>query len=630
MTARYSVQVGWDSTAMEELALTGFYDANASTIQRLAREQETASPVRLIFDFAAAGVPPIRELMQFWAGWIDESDHWLQTPDPPFLGFIVQLEGGGAATHTISAQVQSMQWLLSRATVIGWPTGESDGIPTAGYPPDASVTDWLVGSTGAGAAYDGVVRTYIPNALYDGVDPYFDTLLLDATAIPGGNTEALVGQWGFKTLDAILQDLVGVARYVAARDTGLLIEPVYFWQTVAEGAVLRPRFRWIDANDTASKTVKATFSVTPAPGEFGFRDFTHTRDAKDVRTDVVVQGVGGDPTTGALIYSRYQAHTTDYPCEYLPNGWGGEPFFDTTIDTLAKADAVAAALGYRVWGALGTLTWLTDGVAEGGTACTYFEPGDVIALTDPAEGQDATRYVVRKVTVQGGTAGHPVYRLEVGDVIPSPKDLIRGATIVQPHRRAVAGGDGGATRGAALGVNGMPGAPPLLPVERLPSNAAQTVIRGANPDTPGLTIRPPVQQPGDPPVLTPAPGFRAQTYNATTSTWEDKTWVSADDGRPHPAEFHLGTFSTDGSFSVTVAVRTVTVTALDLAGTGSATLLRNGTAVSSAISGEGHHVLSTPITYSPSPSSGTPGDKIGVTISGSDAGDPLHLVYWEA
>jgi hypothetical protein len=176
----------------------------------------------------------------------------------------------------------------------------------------------------------------------------------------------------------------------------------------------------------------------------------------------------------------------------------------------------------------------------------------------------------------------------------------------------------------------MPGAPPLLPVERLPSNAAQTVIRGANPDTPGLTIRPPVQQPGDPPVLNPAPALRAQTYNATTTTWEDKTWVSADDGRPHPAECHLGSYVADGSFLVTVAVRTVTITALDLAGTGSATLLRNGTAVSSAISGDGHHVLGTPITYSPSPSSGTPGDKLGVTISGSDSSDPLVVVAWES
>jgi hypothetical protein len=627
MTAIYSVQIGWDSSAMHEVAQTGFWDSNASTLQRMAREADTASPVRLVFDFADGTVPEIRELMQLWAGWQD-GGVWQQTPDPPFMGFLTQLEGGGAAVHTLGGQVNSLQFLNTRATVIGWPTGESDGLPTAGYPPDHSVTDWLVGDTGSGAPYDGVVRSYVANALYDGVDSAFDSLILDATAIPGGNTEALVGQWGFTTLDAILQDLVGVARYVAAQ-TGDLIEPVYFWQTVADGAVLRPRFRFIDTNATAGKTVVATFSISPAAGEIGFWDFSHTRDGKDVRTDVVVKGIGSDPITGALVYSRFQDHLADYPCEYLPNGWGGEPYFDTSIGTQGTADAVAAAIGYRVWGALGALALTSDCVAEGGTAIIYLEQGDVIAIYDPAEGQLNTLYVVRKVTPQGNTAGHPTYRIEVGDVIPNIKDLIRGATIVQPHRRAIGAGGSPTTRGAALGTNGLPGAPPQIPVEYTPAHDAMNVIRAANPDTRGLKIRPPIQQPGDPPVLNPAPGFAAQTYNATTTTWEDKTWVSSDDGRPHPAEFHLGTYVTDGSYTVTVAVRTVTITAMDLAGTGSATLLRNGTDVSGAISGDGHHVLTTPITYSASTGSGSPGDKFGVTISGSDS-DGISVVCWEA
>jgi hypothetical protein len=306
MTVRYSVKIGWNSSAMYEVAYgQGFWDANVSTLQRMAREQDVSSPVRLIFDFNAPDVPEIHELMQLWAGWIDGTAY-LQAPDPPFMGFLTQLEGGGAAVHTISGQVNSLQFLNTRATVIGWPTGESDGLPTAGYPPDYSVTNWLVGT----APYPGVVRSYVANALYDGVDPAFDSLVLDATAIPGGNTDALVGQWGFTTLDAILQDIVGVARYVAARD-GNLIEPVYFWETVAQGSALRPRFRFIDINDTTG-TLKATFSVSPAAGEFYMEDFHHTRDGKDVRTDVVVKGIGSEG--GALIYSRYQGHVDDYPC----------------------------------------------------------------------------------------------------------------------------------------------------------------------------------------------------------------------------------------------------------------------------------------------------------------------------
>ncbi|HEX6608663.1 MAG TPA: hypothetical protein VF276_17320, partial [Chloroflexia bacterium] len=504
MTARYSVMVGWASTEMHEIAQTGFYDANASTLQRMARDQETASNVRIIFDFNAPGVPPIREWMQIWAGWRN-GNVWLQGPDPPFLGFLVQLEGSGAATHVITAQVQTMAYLTSRRTVIGWPTGESDGLPTAGYPADYSVGNWLVGDT----PYPGILRFYFPAILMDGIDPYFDTLTLDATAIPGGNTEALVGQWGFTTVEAVLQDMIGVSRYVAARDDGLLIEPVGWWQTVAQGSILRPRYRLIDANDTASKPVKGVFSVSPAVGEFPFEKFSHTRDGKDVRTDVVVKGIGSDPTTGALIYSRYQGHIADYPCEYLPDGIGGEPYFDTAIDTQAKADAVAATIGYRVWGALGALSWVTDGVAEGGTAITYFEPGDVIALYDPAEGQDYTRYVVRKVTPQGGTAGHPVYRIEVGDVIPNVKELIRGATIVQPHRRAIGTGGGTNTRGAALGTHGLPGAPPQIPMEARPVHSQQNNMRAAFTDVIDLTTDQPTQlRPDVDPDNPPTPAVR--------------------------------------------------------------------------------------------------------------------------
>jgi hypothetical protein len=504
MTVRYSVMLGYNSSSMQEVALTGFWDANASTLQRMAREQDAASPIRLTFDFNAPDVPPIREWMQIWAGW-KEGSAWLQGPDPPFLGFIVQLEGSGAAGHVITGQVQTMQYLMARATVVGWPTGESDGIPTAGYGANYSVANWLVGTS----PYPGVVRAYIPNALYDGVDPYFESLVLDATAIPGGNTEALVGQWGFGTLETILQDIVGVARYVAARDDGLLIEPLSWWRTVVQGSTLRPQFRFIDANDTDSKPIKGVFSISPAAGEFYMEDFHHTRDGKDVRTDVVVKGIGSDPVTGELVMARFQDHIADYECEYLPHGIGGDPYFDTSIDTVAKAQAVAAAIGYRVWGALGAINWRTDGQAVGGTALTYFEPGDVIALYDPAEGQFNTRYVVRKVTPDGGTAGHPTYRIEVGDVLPNIKDLIRGATIVQPHRRAVATGSGTNTRGASLGTHGLPGAPPQVPMEARPLHSQQNNMRAAFTDVVDFTTDQPTQlPPGADPDNPPEPAKR--------------------------------------------------------------------------------------------------------------------------
>ena len=61
MAARYSVMIGWDSSAMYEVAQTKFYSANESTLQRMARENDTASTIKLVFDFSAPGVPPIHE-----------------------------------------------------------------------------------------------------------------------------------------------------------------------------------------------------------------------------------------------------------------------------------------------------------------------------------------------------------------------------------------------------------------------------------------------------------------------------------------------------------------------------------------------------------------------------------------
>jgi hypothetical protein len=602
---RYSVKIGWNSGAMYEVAQTGFWDSNASTLQRMAREQDTASPVRLVFDFAATGVPEIHELMQLWAGWKD-GNTWLQGPDPPFMGFLTQLEGGGAAVHTISGQVNSLQFLNTRATVIGWPTGESDGLPTAGYPPDYSVTNWLVGT----APYPGVVRSYVANALYDGVDPAFDSLVLDATAIPGGNTDALVGQWGFTTLDAILQDLVGVARYVAAR-AGNLIEPVYFWETVAQGSVLRPRFRFIDINDTTG-TLKATFSVSPAAGEFYMEDFHHTRDGKDVRTDVVVKGIGSEG--GALIYSRYQGHVDDYPCEYLPNGWGGDPYTDTSIGTLATADAVAAAIGYRVWGALGALNWRTDGVAVGGTALTYFEPGDIIALYDPAEGQFNTRYVVRRVTPDGGTAGHPTYRIEVGDVLPNIKDLIRGATIVQPHRRAVATGSGTNTRGASLGTHGLPGAPPQVPIEHTPVHSQQNVVKPAYTTVIAQTYRAGTQLPvGADPFAPPAPANQIEHYSSA----DVKTQWTDNNGVHHPIGVVMQ-WAADGTKYFTPWADCVDITAPALERSGSP-----GAVLSWTLDTGGGPVAQTPPFAAPKSS------RIAVTATGIDASNPLTATIRE-
>jgi hypothetical protein len=236
-------------------------------------------------------------------------------------------------------------------------------------------------------------------------------------------------------------------------------------------------------------------------------DFHHTRDGKDVRTDVVVKGIGSEG--GALIYSRYQGTCRRLPLRVPTERLGRRSLHGYQHWHTRHRRRRGRRDWLPVWGALGALNWRTDGVAVGGTALTYFEPGDIIALYDPAEGQFNTRYVVRRVTPDGGTAGHPTYRIEVGDVLPNIKDLIRGATIVQPHRRAVATGSGTNTRGASLGTHGLPGAPPQVVMEARPVHSQQNNMRAAFTNVIDLTTDQPTQlPPGVDPDNPPEPAKR--------------------------------------------------------------------------------------------------------------------------
>jgi hypothetical protein len=138
----------------------------------------------------------------------------------------------------------------------------------------------------------------------------------------------------------------------------------------------------------------------------------------------------------------------------MPEGWGGAPYSFPEVGTVAVAVEVATSIGDRVWGALGSLTWRTDGVAVGGTAITRFVPGDLIELTDPVEGQSAARYVIREVEPVSGSTGHPVWQITVGDIAPDIVDLMRGVTVIQPLQEQIRGAGSGSS--GALGPAGVP------------------------------------------------------------------------------------------------------------------------------------------------------------------------------
>jgi hypothetical protein len=510
MTARYSVMVGFRSYEMQEMAQTFWYDANKSRLQKAARNQATQTTLEFSFPYHASGVPPIKEGMQVWIGWRDGGT-WLQGPDPPWIGYLMEPEGGGnGEEHTITVQASSCQILFTRTDVIGWPVGADTGmgVEGQGYPGGYSVTNWLVGTD----PYPGIIRARLQNIDFSGVDPAFDSYILDDAHIPGGNAgKYTVGQWGGGlTLDEVLQDICATVRLLA-QEAGQLVTPVYFFDTVAQGSLLRPRFRFIDAND-ASGPIKAVLSVQPSAGQYRIRAFKHRRVFTESRTRVVTWGLGthlAADGTEVADFAIYDGHADDYPTEYqVDPGWSGRAYTDEHFTNQADCDRAAATLGYRLWGALGEITCQVDGVAVGTTVITYFAQGDVIAIDNPAEGLAAADpRVLRNVELVPGTAGHPVWTLTLGDVVPDAADLIRGATVVQPQQRLNAGGAGhtGAP-GAALGPRGLPDVPGRIGIDRQPTNAHQNQVQPIYRDVPGQTYKATTQdRPGaDPALVTPA------------------------------------------------------------------------------------------------------------------------------
>lgn len=250
------------------LDASAVYDAAASDLPRAAREKAPEGRVTFRFENDRPDVPTIMEGAELWAGW-QSGGTWLSTPRP-FGGFITQQAGSAVGpTHIIECTVSSYQFLLGRCTVIGWPSCEDRITPPLGelpgaYPPGWSVKDWLVGSTGEGRPYEGVVRAYLPNLLYDGVADVFDTLIFDIASRPGTPNPdyPTSGWWSFTTLDKILQDLVG-----GVRAWWPAVEPVYWLEAAANGPSVTPRFRFVDKKDTSSGGVKGHWTTAPGTGD---------------------------------------------------------------------------------------------------------------------------------------------------------------------------------------------------------------------------------------------------------------------------------------------------------------------------------------------------------------------------
>lgn len=575
----------------------------------------------------------IEEGQEWHAGWRDDTTHeWSDTDpnglaDPVRGGYLLTQQGGAdGPQHTIVDGLTSYDYDLATTDIVVWPDLATYPTP---MPDGFSALDWLVGvagGTGAGGTipYDGLIAQRLASNggyLLDGVDSALGSFIFGASTgvkpgVPLRDAALNGGLWGFVDLQSAIDDIMTAVRFMDGStdyrywvDAG--IDP-------GDATKLRPRFRAVNWADTTG-TVAATFATDPGVGEWQImQPFSHTRDIHEARQRIVVWGEGtaNGQLNGPPLYAvGYQSSRPVQPTVYQTDpGRSGKPFFNSNIKSLLQAQGLADQLEAYAWGPQGTLRFRTRRPTL---------PGEIVAVRILPEGQTGTRYRVADVTTVPGLIRE--YDITIGQPLPDLAGLLQRTAQRQNALQELA------ALGLPLpfGQSGQPGQPRRYPLVAGAGHEQDNIVQAANPTTAGMTFRAPYQQPGAAPVTNPAPPLQAQVYNSGTAAYETKTWISADDGRPHPAEFHLGTYTTDGSYTVTVAVRTVTITAMDLAGTGSATLLRNGTAVSSAISGDGHHVLSTPITYSASTGSGSPGDKFGVTISGSDS-DGISVVVWEA
>lgn len=261
MTATYRVYVQ-EVGGLAMLEATAQFDAAASNLPRAARERATEGVAHFKFPQDEIGVPDIREGAELWAGWVNDTTGDFLPMPRPFGGFIMQSEGSAVGpTHHIHCTLSSYGILLQKATVIGWPTGETlTAIPTAGFPGGFAVSDWLAGG---GGGYAGLLPTYLPGMDTTGIDPMFGTLIWTELNKPGTPDPDVPfkGQWAFTTVDEVLQDLMGGVRAVWPG-----IQPIYWVEAIGNGTQVVARFRLID-REAGSGVVKATFSTDPVDGE---------------------------------------------------------------------------------------------------------------------------------------------------------------------------------------------------------------------------------------------------------------------------------------------------------------------------------------------------------------------------
>jgi len=551
--------------------VTRLYDAEASVAPQSAGGVIGQGTLRLKNIDTMPDLHP-DDLQEFWEGWVDPTNGHFD-PDLEHCGYYVQahvnhFEGG--VLHCFEATTADYNILIDTTPVLTWPTDITLGDAPAGYPPGYSVRDWFTGLHSAGNPYDGVIPHHFISAAIDigGVDAVFSTLMLDALHLPtmsNVDNPELYGAFGFIGLRELCDEILKYARF-AAVDAGLAVLPSYFFRTIvspADPTKLQPQFCLIDLNnDAGTGTPLGRYSITPdvGGGIYGVEALRHERDARSVRTEVIVMA-DGDRADGFIWQARDKAEgVAAYPAYYHRRGtWGGPPILNPNIVTDAEADELAQRAVDLLWGPRGRLTWQARGPHG-------LKQGDLVELHFPPEGQ--IHHILPVLEVQRlGPVGTLKWQITAGERDIHIDDILlpRAATPM-----IVPSGVGGANRGGTSAGDFAGGAavpaPRQRPIQNIPLTALQNVISGPHNGVPLIDIR---QNPTPHAALgtgpmTPPMGSDisrlASTWDAILLAWVKRCWIDRY-GTPHKQKLAYG-WVADGMAPMAIAERMTIRTAV--------------------------------------------------------------------
>jgi hypothetical protein len=360
----------------------------------------------------------------------------------------------------------------------------------------------------------------------------------------------------------------------------------------------------------------ATFSRDPDTGAGEWRieePFSHIIAAPGSRQRVVVWGPGtddGTPTGHPLYAVAHNAGRPVQPTVYQTDpGRSGKPYYSEDITSVTQAQTNANKIETRSWASLRTLRFRTRRPTL---------PGETVRVRVLPEGINENFRVTEVSTVPGVIRK---YDITIGMPMPDFNALLQRRARKEHALQQLA------ALGLPLpgGQTGKPGAARRQPIHSTPQNIylTENVIRPGDPLAAGLILRTPFTQPGAPP-----PGYddyenqlRTQAYNATSDQWEDAFWTDGQTQRPHPYVVDFGYITTDGTYGKHLPYRVI-MRKLDLKGTGTVQLQRNGVNVGSPATVSGTWQIF------PLSNPWLPGDDLHVVVSGT-SGTGVSIMVWE-